>query len=103
MEELDPLNLDRDRQGRELASRGAPDVVITVKDGTIRGKPKQLKMSTETWRAAKKKGWLNYKSKRLFVDGDTLVTEMGVPVSKTGNVGYPNATGQYHISPKKAE
>ena len=93
MEEIDPLHIDKDRQGRELSSRSAPEITVLVKD--IKGKKsKRLTLPVSKWRKAKRDGYLTYRDTTLFVNGDSLLTETYAKVdpNKTEATDYV-ATG----------
>jgi hypothetical protein len=80
MEEIDPLHIDRDRQGRELSKRSASEITVLVRD--IKGKKsKRLTLPVSEWRKAKRDGYLTHRDTTLFVNGDSLLTEREAKVS----------------------
>ena len=85
-EEIDPLNIDTERQGRELAARSEPKIKVLIKGGK-RGQTVTLPVSK--WRKAKKDGYLSYKDTTLTVDGDSLLMSKEAKLSPDGLSGEP--------------
>jgi|TARA_R110000751_G_scaffold14869_9_gene48149 hypothetical protein len=85
-EELDPLSLDTDKQGRDLSGRSEPYIRVTLK-GLKRGETLDIPISK--WRKAKKDGYLSYNDTTLFVDGDTLLTEKMAKLEDDGRTANP--------------